>query len=402
MIQPERMLELLSAAIDSDALVRDAAELVRLPSPNPPGDEALVAEWLKERCCSLGMQVTIKEVLSGRPNVIARLGGDRTGPTVVWNGHTDVVPPGNGWTVDPFGGLVRDGRLYGRGAVDMKGALAAVLAEVTALRLTALPLHGSLVLTFVVDEEGTQAGTRALVAERLKADCGVVGEPTELAPVLAQTGSLRFEVTLYGHSAHASVPDQGLNAIYLMGRVLDRLQAHHEALRTKRHPLLGSPTVSVGTIEGGTATSVVPDRCRITISRRTISQERPTEPDEEIHALLTELAREDPHFHAEWRRTMCCPASEIGSHEVIAQAARWAASVALGRDPGFQGWPANCDASFLINDLGIPTVILGPGDPTAGAHQPDEFIPLDELFRAAQTYALLFTRLLGETIDGAD
>jgi acetylornithine deacetylase/succinyl-diaminopimelate desuccinylase family protein len=382
-------------AVQADEALRLAQALIRIPSVNPPGEEAAVAEWLGTYLARAGLPVEITEVLPGRPNVVAAADFGEGGPTLVLNGHLDVVAVGEGWDEAPFSGSVRDGRLYGRGAADMKGPLAAMIEAVLAVRRAKVLRRGRVILTAVMGEEYGGLGTKHLVRQGLRADHAIVGEPSELLPVIAHKGTVRYEITVEGKAAHGSVPDAGLNAIYKTATLIAELERlHHRLAARPPHPLVGSPSLNVGTVAGGSGTCIVPAQCSLTIDRRVVPGEAVARAGEEIEEVLADLRRQDPTFRARLTLQNVAPAMEIEPDRPVVSAIRRAAAEVQGRDPGIHGWTATADSNLLVNDLGIPTVIFGPGSIRAVAHQPNEFVPLAELEAATRIYALVITDLL--------
>lgn len=394
----QKLIRETLAEIDQEDLVALAQQLIRIPSENPPGDEKRVADFLADRLKRLAMEVHVEDVDEhvGRPNVLAIWGTGVDGPTLLFNGHLDVVPAGQGWSVDPFAGEIRDGRLYGRGACDMKGPLAAVVKAIEAVRRVGAPLRGTVVLAGVVGEEQDQSGTRQLVKDGIAADYGIVAEPTTLVPVIAHKGEVYYDITTFGKAAHGSVPHLGVNAVEKMVPVIQGVQELAGRLKEKSHPLCGHPTINLGVIKGGEISNAVPDRCTIQLDRRLIPGETFEEADAEIYDIVARAARADREFEAEVKVPMTWKPMEIAEDEPIVLALRRQTEVVTGQDPGLEGWPATCDANLLVNEGGIPTCIFGPGDLFGQAHKPDESIEIDELLMGAQIYALTILNLLGQ------
>ena len=386
-VQPQRMLDL-------------ARDLIRIPSENPPGDERAVADYLVAFFRNLGLEPVVQETAPRRPNVLVRLEGAAPGPHLIFNGHTDVVPPGGGWTVDPFGAEVRDGRLYGRGSADMKGGIAAMV-EAALTVYEQVPFCGAITLAMVADEEEGGSGTRHAVMNGLRGDWAIVPEPTDLRPVIAHKGDFNFYVTVHGQAAHGSVPDRGVNAIYHAGRLLAAIQDLNRRLSRQTHPLVGSPTVSVGTIHGGEITCMVPAECQVAIDRRLIPGEEGGAVIAEMQGVLDRLAREDAAFRADLSTPIQVLPSEVAPDLPVVVALRAATEQIVGADPGVQGWSATCDASIHANEGATPTVIFGPGSIAEAAHRPDESVSIQELVDCARIYAATIAALLG-TGDSGD
>ena len=360
-----------------------ARALVATPSVNPEieesgGGEAAVAEltagWLR----AWGLSVEMSEVAVGRWNVVGRLEGDGVGPTLLLNGHLDTVGVA-GMSVEPFGGELRDGRLWGRGSCDMKGGVAALLAATA--KVARDPLPGVLVVALAADEEHASLGMEALVRSGMRADAAVVCEPTSLAVVPAHKGFVWVEATFRGRAAHGSRPDVGVDAIEHAGRYLTALGALRSRLCAgEPHGLLGHGSFHAGTIDGGSAPSVYPDVCRLVLERRTLPRENAAGAMDEFQAVLDELAAEVPELEAKLTQGLARPATEIPNDSPLV-AGLLAACVAEGVDPMLAGMTAWVDAA-LLNQAGTPAVCFGPGS-IAQAHSADEWIDPSEIVTCA-------------------
>ncbi len=379
--------------IDRTELTELLQELVRRPSPNPPGSEAAVARFLAETCEGLGLGAELHEVAPGRPNVYASL-GPADAPGLLFLVHTDTVPAGEGWTHDPFGGVVEDGRVIGRGACDMKAGIAAAVIAMAALQRSGIELTGPVTLAAVIDEEETGAGVRALLERPgFGARAAIVPEPTELQTIVGCRGNCYVEVEISGRSAHAGSLEEGRNAIYGAARVVEAIRRLHEGLAGDRHPLLGAASWSVGTIAGGTGTAMVPDRCRITVDRRLLPGQSGEDAHAEIEAALAALDLEG--LGARTALLMEIPSFELPpEHDLVRGVLRAAADAGAPERP-VAGWTAACDGGYIMRFADIPAVVLGPGSVVEQAHRPDESVPVDEVLVAARTYALYAARLLG-------
>lgn len=368
--------------------------LVGLPSQNPPGGEQAVAQALADYLGPAGIEIEIRPVLPGRSNLIARLAGQQPGPTLLYTGHSDTMPVSGSWSQNPYGGIVREGRLYGRGAADMKGGLAAMAVALKTLALAAVPLQGTLLFMAVIDEEGQGLGSRQLVLDGTQADWAVIGEPTENIPVVVSNGQIDFEIIFHGRAGHGSTPTQGHNAIYDAVRFAQALHKLAESEFPKRtHPLLGQPSINLGTIEGGVQTSVIPDRCRLTVDRRVLPGESMDGAISEMQELLDGLRKASPGLDAELNVFYRVDPHTISAGSPVVQALRWASQELTGRDPGVAGMRGTTDAAILSNQAHIPTLVMGPGS-IRQAHQVDEYVPLDQLVTAAQIYTLGAIQLL--------
>jgi acetylornithine deacetylase/succinyl-diaminopimelate desuccinylase-like protein len=356
-----------------------AAELVAIDSVNPSlvagaAGESGVARHVAEWCERAGLDVAVEEAAPGRPNVVAVARGSGGGRTLLLNAHMDTV--GVAGMQHPFEPRAENGRLYGRGAYDMKGALAAIM--VAAARARELGLRGDVVVSAVADEEVASIGTEALV-RRQRADAAIVAEPTELRVCIAHRGFWGFELEVRGRAAHGSRPDLGIDAIARMGHALVRIEALDAELRSGvRHPLLDTGSVHASLIEGGQEYSSYPARCLLTGERRTI----PGETRERVEAELEQLLGD---VDGEARVTFGREPLETDPHAEIVDAVRRHA----GADT-LHGVPFWTDAALLAS-AGIPTVVFGPGG--EGAHAVDEWVDVADLERCVDVYSAVAEEL---------
>ena len=381
----------LQGEIDEAGLVALLADLVRRPSVS--GEEKPTVEHLANFLDENGLAVTVTEAAPGRPNLVCRWGADG-GPTLLLTGHSDTVPIGNGWSRDPFGAVVEDGRLYGRGSCDMKAGLAGMAVAMVAIKRAGAKPKGSVVFAACVDEEVNGLGTQSAIRDGLRADWAVIGEPTELQPIRACRGNCYFEVEIGGRAAHAGSPEKGVNAIYGAMQAIAATQRHGAELATRHHPLLGIPTVSVGTIVGGSGVSVVPDKCGFWVDRRLLPGETGEQALVEFRAALQRHAPPSNELRRqEWLR-MELPPSEVADDHPLVAALTAAAKDSSAPDLPVGGWTAASDGGYLMRDARVPTVLFGPGSIVNQAHRADEFVPLDEVVVAARTYLTMAGRAL--------
>lgn len=370
--------------------VRLLRDLIALPSVNPAflpenhphAGEQRVAEFLAATAVQAGLQVEFQPVFPGRSNLFARLSPPRkVRRRVLLAPHLDTV---NG-TEAQFTPRHKDGRIYGRGACDTKGSVAAMLSALCELaRTPERPAETEIVFVGLVDEENGQRGSRAVAGSALRADLAIIGEATQLQVVTAHKGSLWLHLETRGKSAHGAHPELGRNAIHAMARIVHLLETDYAArLRRRRHPLLGRATVSVGTICGGTQPNIVPDHCSILVDRRTLPGETETAVRREITALLRRnglnaLCQSD-------KDAPCLPLETESTLPLVQQLLR---SVGQRKPVGVHYF---CDASVLAHG-GTPSVVFGPGD-IAQAHTADEWLSLASLERA-RAMLLRFLRTL--------
>jgi acetylornithine deacetylase len=366
-----------------------AKALVRVDSRNPslvPGaaGEGAVARTLADVLDAWGFDVELQEVAQGRPNVIARTGGD--GRTLLLNGHLDVVGT-DAMVHAPFDADERDGRIYGRGSTDMKAGVAAMCAA--AVRARDAGASTDVLITAVVDEEFESLGTSALVARGLAADAAIVTEPTRLAIAPAHKGFAWVEVIVQGKSAHGSRYDVGVDAILHAGLILGELDALERGhLGAITHPLLGRASLHVGTVHGGTAWSVYPDRCVLRVERRTVPGEPASAALHEVQDAVARVRSRRPEVVAEVVPIFSQAPSDVAVDAPVVRALR-AALEAEGEGVRVEGLSAWTDAA-LLNAAGIPAICFGPGD-IALAHAAEEYVVIDEIERATR----VLTRLIG-------
>jgi succinyl-diaminopimelate desuccinylase len=370
-------------------------QLVRTPTENPPGNEKMAVQFLKPLLSRMGFK--IKTVLSpkGRWNLIAEKRWGRTGRTLIFNGHLDVVPAGDPslWKYPPFQGKFHNGRIYGRGASDMKSGIAAFIHAISVIERSRIRLQqGGIILHLVSDEESHgHQGTGFLTRTgQIRGEAALVGEPTGLRPVIAHKGALWIKISTSGRSAHGSRPHQGVNAIEKMARLIDRF---HSIPLDAEHPLLGKPTLNIGTIRGGTKINIVPDRCEIEVDRRILPGEKKEEVLEEIREVLESLRLQDPVFQYRMEEIDFAEPSEVNPGEEIVRTGMDAFEEVIGEKPPLSVFSGFTDSRYYINQCHIPTLILGPGE-TDQSHATDESVEVGALVHAAHIYALTILKFL--------
>lgn len=374
--------------IDNEQITRYLAEMVAINSINPfiapdgPG-EAEMAAWLADACRGIGLETRIKDVTPGRPNVIARWPGTGGGKSLLLTGHTDVVQVDE-MTIEPFVPRIENGRMYGRGSLDMKSGLAAILGAVAALRQGGFKPAGDVILGFVIDEEFSSLGTKALAAE-VKADAAILPEPSNLSIAIAHKGFAWVTLRTKGRAAHGSLHEVGIDAIAHMGRLLGALEhMEGEIFPRRKHPLLGRSSAHASLIEGGLGASTYPDACTVKIEHRPLPDDTP----ESILTLWQEaierLRAADPRFSATVTLDLFQPSYEIEPNAPLVKTVQAAYRQALGGEPVVRGMFGWLD-SALLGLAGIPTVIIGPGGD--GPHAAIEYVELDTVFRCAAVIA---------------
>ena len=295
------------------------------------------------------------------------------------NAHMDTV--GAGGMKDPFIPVVRNGRVYGRGAYDMKGSLAAIM--IAAREARKLKLQGDVIVAAVADEEVASVGTAA-VLERIEADAAIVTEPTEMRLCLAHKGFAWLEVETRGVAAHGSRPDLGIDAVAHMGRILTGVLELAQRLRAGRgHLLLGTGTLHASLIEGGQELSTYPARCVVKLERRTLPGEDGAKALQEIDDVIASARAEDPALEASARLLLERPPSQLGADSFVTEAVEKAATEVLGREPEVIGVAYWMDMA-LSNAAGIPTVAFGPSG--EGAHADVEWVDIASLQTCVEVY----------------
>jgi succinyl-diaminopimelate desuccinylase len=360
-------------------IVAEAARLIAIEGhQDHPGEERAVAGYLAERLRASGAAVEVQPVRGHRANVVARLRGSRPGPTLMLNAHLDTVPP-YGMTLDAH---VREGRLIGRGAADMKGALAAMIAVADRVA-TAGDFAGELMITGVAGEENASPGMLALVEAGIRADFAIVGEPTMMRVGRAHKGAMWARATFRGVATHGSVPQNGVNAVYRAARFVTAVETSlAPALARRTHPLLGPATVNVGVIAGGDRPPMVPARCVVEMDRRWLPGEDHDRVLAEIRAMVPDATVEEMAGTASFvHAPLDCPADDPHL--------RLLCSLTGGDPVGLQFWTDGA----LLAAHGTPAVVCGPGD-IAQAHSLDEWVAVEQLHRAAETYFAVAARML--------
>jgi acetylornithine deacetylase len=370
--------------------------LVAIPSVNPAlsasgSGEGAIAGAAADLLEGWGFGVETPEVAPGRPNVVARLDGSGA-TTLLLNGHLDTVGV-EGMTMPPFSAQILGSRLLGRGACDMKGGVAALLAA--SRRLALRGPRPSLVVLLTADEEHASLGMAAAVND-VRADLAVVCEPTELAVMPAHKGFVWVEAVFEGRAAHGSLPTEGIDAIRHAALFVSELDRYAASLaRRSPHPLLGSGSIHVGTIAGGTAPSVYPDRCEVQLECRTMPGMSSDSVLAELREILADVRRREPALRASLEVTLARPGTEVASESGVVRGLL-DASRAHGVDPTVGGMTAWVDAAFL-NEAGIPAVCFGPGS-TAQAHTADEWIEIAEIRRCTDVLETFARSLTGRTL----
>ncbi|GAB1446631.1 MAG: ArgE/DapE family deacylase [Cyclobacteriaceae bacterium] len=364
--------------IDSDFITNTLVDLVRINSVNPDlekggAGEVEIGTYLHNTLSLLGFSSTVDTITEGRVNVIGKYPGTRNGKSLILNAHMDTV--GVQGMKNPFGAIIKEGKLFGRGAYDMKGSIAAILGVAKAISEGHVNLSGDLILAFVADEEYESIGTSKLIKE-ISADACIVTEPTDLRVCLGHRGFGVYEITTHGKVAHGGLHKEGIDANIKMGKVLYQLdQLSKEITASRKHKLCGEASLHVPLIKGGQSLFIYSDRCIIQVERRTLPGEMETTVFEELKGILDKLNKEDKDFKATIKQVIWRNPHEISKDAAIVK------SLSKSILPpnhleyiGHTWW----EDSGLFAEAGIPTVIVGPKG--GGIHQQEEWVEIDSVF----------------------
>lgn len=377
-----------------------ASDMVRIPSYSLlENSESALAAYIHRLLQTEGIETELTEAEPGRLNVTGVLKGSGRGKSLMLCGHLDTVPPYG--MSDPFSGMVEDGKLYGRGACDMKGPLAAMLAAFVGIKRSGTALQGDLIFAGVIDEEQMGKGIEFLAKHGPFVDAAVIGEPTDMRLALGHKGLEWLKIAVIGKKVHGGSMDKGINAISMASRLIARIYGQYTPqLKQRQHPLLGNPTINVGKIEGGDQPSTVPGLCTLEIDRRWIPEESIEQVYTELAAIITELHDQDPQFNAEIKgyfnsgdllphKPFCTDESDP-----LVQSAYRAMHHTGYRKIKPTVFPAWSDAGVLAAYTQAKCIIMGPGD-LALAHTSEECIETKDLQRAAQFYGKLALEYCG-------
>jgi acetylornithine deacetylase len=373
--------------VDQDYLHNILVDLVGINSINPSliptgAGEAEIAAYVVGVLQELKLEVATYEPEPGRTSVVGTLKGSGSGRALMLNAHVDTV--GVDDMLDPFSAIVREGKLYGRGAYDMKGSLAACLTAIKMLVDSKVSLAGDVILAAVADEEYASLGT-AEVIKHFQVDGAIVTEPTELEICIAHRGFIHLEVETIGHAAHGSRFEEGIDANMRMGYFLNELDKLEKDLRNRKgYPLIGPPSLHAGVLKGGSGPSTYAASCTLQIERRTIPGETEKQVVDEMQTIIDRLTATDPTFKAILKTIIVRDAFEVDPKLTVVQVLRQAAAEVLGKQPKLVGQPFWMDTALLA-EAGVETVAMGPVG--AGAHSKEEWVDLESVAKMAQVLA---------------
>jgi len=380
------------AIIEEKEVTNLLGDLISINSVNPLQDtssakgEKEIASYIRDYLKNIGIKSILYPVLNERPNIIGIIEGKNKGKNLILEAHMDTVKADN-MAIDPFLPKIKEGKMFGRGACDDKGSLASMLLTIKLLKEKSIFLKGNVYFAAVIDEEHKQRGVLHLLNQGFKFDGGIVGEPTNLDIIIAHQGCLRWRIITKGISAHSSEPEKGENAIYFMNEVINVLQKRIIPLcKEKSHPLVGSPTLSVNIIQGGTQINTIPDRCFIEIDRRMIPGENSQDILKEVDKFLDKLKKENPLLELEREDPfITSPPMQINRDEEVVQALFKCIKDNRAIEPKIRGVKFGTDAAIFVA-RGIPTAVFGPGN-IAQAHSEDEWVEIKQVVQAAEIIA---------------
>jgi len=374
------------ANISREETVSLLKDMIRIDTVNPPGNEKVLAEKIKEKFDQLGISSEVVDLGHDRANVIGVIKGTGERKALLLNGHLDTVPPGDvDWEYGPFSGTIVDNKIYGRGAADMKSGLAAMIMAAGAVKKAGIPLMGDLIIAGTAGEETDSLGAFHYLKSTELKDVGaiIIGEPTSCKIKIAEKGALWLELTTYGKTSHGAFPEKGINAIVHMNMLLNEILNYK--LKCEENKLLGKPTLNISTINGGVKTNVVPDRCTVTVDIRTVPPMEHESIIKDFESMVEKLKKQVEGFNAELKVLNNRPAVETGAYDPFIKMGQKVAKELFGKDLIPEGLNFYTDAAVFLPSTNLPAIIYGPGDSDM-AHQPNEYIELEDLWEAVQFY----------------
>jgi acetylornithine deacetylase/succinyl-diaminopimelate desuccinylase family protein len=380
--------------MDDNGIIGLLQDMVRAPShAGVSRQEEGTARALGDFLRRSGVAVDLKDVREGRPNVVASIEGRRPGRHLLLCGHTDTVPPNEGAAADFFSARIEAGRMFGRGTVDMKGAIAAMAGALAEIQRAGGLEAGRVTLAAVIDEELESHGAEALIRSGFKADGAIIGEPSDNRVAIGHLGLEWLEARFVGKAVHGSVRHEGIDAIGAAAHFVSLVESELiPGFARRRDPILGLPAINVGTIRGGQQPSMVAADCRVQVDRRWVTTETIEQVFDDLASLLAKVRAARPGLRTELARmpegmaTMLHGPLVIDPGHPLVLAARGAFADAGAVDPGPTVFPAWTDGALLWREAGIPTLVWGPGEIRL-AHSAEESVPVDDVLLAARLYA---------------
>ncbi len=415
--------KLIDKAVEDleDELVEFASKIVSIKTENPPGENypecaEAIGEMMKKIGCEIEYVNVPAELLSElaphgnglpRVNVIGKYAGEKSRPSIHFSGHYDVVPAGTGWSVDPYGGIVKDGKVYGRGSSDQKSGIVSQIFAIYALKKAGIKLKGTILSSATPDEEtGGYAGLGYLVNQgyltKDNTDYCVITECLDVDKVcLGHRGTLWFEIETKGKQSHGSMPSEGINAVEHMAKLITSIKAEiePELLEESKYPIMPPKcrmsTLTVTTITGGNKVNTVPNSCKATFDWRLIPEQSVNWAKEKIMEVCEALKKEDPSFDYEYRGIMEVDPTIVPDDTDVVKAFLDSGETYLKKPLSFSISPGSDDQKYVVNQGGMEQcIVYGPG-PLVLAHKSDEYVPIEDMKNSAKIMALSAVKLLG-------
>ena len=372
--------------INKEDVVVLLQEMIQVNTVNPPGNEEELALYLKEKLDFFNIKSEVVDLGNERANIIGKIEGSGQKKALLFNGHLDTVPPGDGeWEYGAFAGRVVDGKIYGRGSADMKGGLAAMIMAAGAIKKAGIPLKGDLIIAGTAGEEIDSIGAFHFLENGGLNNVGaiVIGEPSSQKIKIAEKGALWIEITTHGKNSHAAFPEKGINAIAHMSLLINELLKYE--FEYEENKLLGKPTFNISTVEGGVKTNLVPDKCTLTVDIRTVPYMEHEDIINDFQEIIEKLKKEVKDFNADMKVLNNRPAIETKENHPFIKLGKEVGKKYLGRDIEIAGLNFYTDGAVFLPATNLPAIIYGPGDSNM-AHQLNEHITIESLWEAVQFY----------------
>ncbi|MFC1594401.1 M20 family metallopeptidase [Candidatus Omnitrophota bacterium] len=362
--------------INKQRLVTLTRDLIKINSENPPGNEYKIARFIEKTLKNIGLTTLLYEFTKGRPNVIGILQGDDIHKSLLLTPHVDTVPAGKGWKYPPFAAKIEKGRIYGRGATDCKGNVAAGIEALTSLKEDGVSLRHTLLFAATVDEEtGSKFGLLPLIEEKiLKPSAAVILDSDVFNIIVAQKGLIHFKISISGKKAHGAYPERGINAIECATKIITKLKNYK--FRYKKHPLLKSPTINIGTIRGGDKVNMVADWCEVEVDLRFLPGMNGQEILRQIRALIATVTKQFK-ITVHDMQIPC----EVDIHHPLVKCLKDTNKRIVG-SPRLKGSEGATVLTFFAA-ANIPSVATGFGTPKC-AHTTDEYVRINDLYKGAR------------------
>jgi succinyl-diaminopimelate desuccinylase len=390
--------------MDQQFAINSLKEILRIKSVNPPGNEEPVAKKIKELLDQYGIETELVPHSEGRANLIAYLRGTNHNETprrvLGLSGHMDVVPTGDvKWKYDPFGAEEVDGKIYARGASDMKSGLMSCVMAMIALKEENIQLNGDIKLLASVGEEVGAVGAKQLVDEGYVSDLSamIIAEPKDSEIVVSHKGAFWTQITCYGKTAHGSQPHNGINALLHIHEIISGILSHEFQLKYEPDPLLGEPTYSINVIEGGSNTNVVPDRCSVNIDFRTVPSQSHSEILDQLNKVIEKAKEKYPDLNAEIKILNDLAPLITSKDDPFVQLVQQVCQDALGEKKEPKGMSGYTDASQFMNAPNDFPILVWSTIGGETVHQPDEYVEIDKYLKGIEIFKAIAQRYLRTT-----